>query len=340
MPANTRHSRSRDEEMPYHYDSGGLEFGVSGFSFDGGESGNPSYENREIDLYNYGDWSEVTVEITVTMNGSVNEVFPDDEGPPFPANLIIVIDCEETQTRYKEVVEESPVDRDTFETELTIQRELVRGEVMLTPRLVRTEPCRSGLPYAPNEGMRVAGGESWKLRVDEPEINADGFPFVYRDFSQEGMPPNDLVHSFSRNPNPKMMINNQREGIVEILQSGDTYGFRPNLKNVMKAELGSMLWIQLIILTGTTIAESDDTEFDWQDGVVEELTDGGLGNHLFEEASDYETVSEQLGRSVSEPSELRDFITDLCEAIQLDLQQGQGYKNADEWDYFVDEEAP
>lgn len=334
MPASTRHSRSRDEEMPYHYDPGGLELGISAFSFDGGESGSPDYEDHEINLYKYGDWSEVTVEANVTLNGAVEDVFPDEEGPPFPAELVIVVDCEETQTRYKQVVQQDPVESDTFETELSIQRDLVRGTVVLTPRLVRTEPCREGLPYAPNDGMRVAGGESWELLIDEPEVDADGFPFVYRDFSQESMPSNQLVHSFSRNPNPKMMINNQREGVVDILQSGGTYGFRPNLKDVLKAEIGSMLWIQLVVLTGTTIEETGGTEFDWQDGVVEKLADGNFGDLLFEEASDFDTVSEQLGQSVSEASELREFITDLCEAVQL--YNG----SAEYWDYFVDEEAP
>ena len=334
MPANTRHSRARDEQMPYHYDSGGLELGIVGFSFDGGESGSPDYEDREIDLYNYGNWDELTIEANVAVNRSVDDVFPEEEGPPFPADVVVVVDCEETQTRYKEVVADAPIERESFEGELTIQRDLVRGTVVLTPRLVRTEPCRKGLPYAPNEGMRVAGGESWKLIVDEPELDADGFPFVYRDFSQDAMPPNDLIHSFSRNPNPKMMVNNQREGIVDILQTRGTYGFRPNLKDVLKAEVGSMLWIQLIILTGTTIAETGGTEFDWQEGVIEELVDDDFGDHLFEGATDYETVSERLGQRVSEASELREFITDLCEAVQL--YNG----SADRWDYFVEEEAP
>lgn len=334
MPASTRHSRSQDEEMPYHYDSGGLDFGITGFSFDGGESGSPDYEDHKIKLHNYGDWNEVTVETEVSANGSVDDVFPDEEGPPFPANLVIIVDCEETQTRYKKVVEKAPIKKGSFETEINIQRDLVRGTVVLTPRLVRTEPCRKGLPYAPNEGMRVAGGESWELLIDEPEIDADGFPFVYRDFSQEGMPPNELIHSFSRNPNPKMMINNQREGIVDLLQSGGTYGFRPNLKDVLKAEIGSMLWVQLVVLTGTTIAETGGTEFDWQDGVIEEISDGEFGDHLFNEAGDYETVAERLGQSVSEAAELREFMTDLCEAVQLYNE------SADRWDYFVEEEAP
>lgn len=334
MPANTRQSRSQNEQMPYHYDRGGLEMGISGFSFDAGESGSPDYEDNEINLYEFGDWDEVTVEVNVTVNKTVEDVFPDEEGPPFPAELVVIIDCEETQIRYKEVVEQTPVESDTFDFEINLKRALFRDTVVLTPRLVRTESCREGLPYAPNEGMRVAGGESWELLIDEPEIDADGFPFVYRNFSQEAMPPNELIHSFSRNPNPKMMVNNQREGVVDILQTGGTYGFRPSLKDVLKSEIGSLLWIQLVVLTGTTVAETGGTEFDWQEGVIEELVDEDFGDYLFEDTSDFETLSEQLGQSVSEPSELREFITDLCEAVQLYND------NADHWDYFVDEEAP
>ncbi|EMA25383.1 hypothetical protein [Haloarcula amylolytica] len=334
MPANTRSSKSRDESMPYHYADGCLQFGINGFSFDGGDAGSPDYDDRTIPLYDYGDWSEVTLEGDVTIGNSVERVFPDDEGPPFPAELIVIVDAEETQLRFEKNVADPPVSEGSYDVELTLDRSLLRGDVVMTPRLVRTEPCRKGLPYAPNDGMRVAGGESWTVVVDHPTKDSDGFPFVYRDFSQDGMPSEDLVHSFSKTPNPKMMINDQNENVVDVLQSGNTYGFRPNMKRLLKADFGVSLWIQLVVLTGTTIAEAGEPEFDWQEGVVEEISESELGTHLFDENADYEAVVSELGDRISDPSKLRELITDLCEAVQL----YQGY--AEDLDYFIQEHSP
>lgn len=335
MPANTRRASAADESMPYQYDDG-LAFGISSFSFDGGESGSPDYDDRTLPLYGYGRWDTVEIDVSLTLEDSVTSVFPDEEGPPYPAEPVVVVDCEETQTRYAEAVGDGhpPVGLGTFEETVELQRELFRDTVRLVPRLVRTEPCDTGLPYAPNEGMRVAGGDPWTVRVDEPAEDHDGFPFVYRDFSQESMPPESLVHSLSAHPEEKMMINDQYEGITGVMQSGLTYGFRPNLKRFLKADFGVMLWVQLVLWTGTTIAETGTTEFDWQEGVVQELTTHEFGDYLFDPDADYEAVEERLGAQVNDTSELRDFVGKLFEAAQLYNEYGERLE------YFVDEEAP
>jgi hypothetical protein len=170
--------------------------------------------------------------------------------------------------------------------------------------------------------------------VDEPEKDADGFPFKYRDFSPEGMPSEELAHAFSPNPNPKMMINNQHEGVVDVLQSGGTYGFRPLMKRVLKSDFGSMLWMQLVLHTASTIAETESTEFDWQEGVVVEITETDLCESLFDESLDYDDVVERLGEKVDDTSELRDFVRTLSEAVQLYTDHPTHLNR------FIEEEAP
>lgn len=335
MPANTRHSSARDESMPYKYDQNGLGFGISGFAFGDGESGSPDYDDHTIPLYSYGDWDEVTIEGSVMVENSIERVFPDEEGPPFPAKLIIVVDSEETQIRFAEDIEDSPLGSGTYDVEISLQREMFRGKIVLTPRVVRTESCREGLPYAPNVGMRLAGGESWKLLFDEPEEDGNGFPWKFRDFSQEGVPPVELAHSFSLPPDAKFMINNQQENIVDVMQSStSTGGFRPFLKKALKAEFGAILWIQLVMLTAAELAEGGEPEYDWQEGVIREIATSEIGPHIFDSNVGYEAVADQLGDRVSDPRELRHFITELCEAVQLYNDYGEHI------DYFVEKEKP
>lgn len=333
MPANTRHSNARDESMPYNYESNGLDFGIESFRLDDGEPGTPDYDELVVSPHSYGEWDKLTLSVNVTVGGAVNRAFPDNEGPPYPAKLVLIVDCEQTQMRREIVIEEPPVEIETYEDEIVLKRPLLRGDVSLTPRLVRTEECREGLPFAPNAGMRVAGGKGWTVEVDEPKESADGFPFVYRDFSQESMPSADLLHSFSRNPDPKMMINDQNENVVDVLQSGLTYGFRPNMKRNLKARFGSMLWIQLVVSTASTIAESGEPEFSWQEGVVLELVEEDFGDPIVGEVS-YDEAVDRLGGRVSEPTELREFISDLCCSVQL-------YNDvAEHLDYFIGEHTP
>jgi hypothetical protein len=319
--------------MPYNYEGNALDFGITSFSLDGGDPGEPDYDEQVVSPHEYGEWDEVELSVNVTVGGSVRRAFPDNEGPPYPAKLVLVLDCEQTQMRREIVIEDAPVDTETFEEEVTLDRRLLRGDVSLTPRLVRTEECREGLPYAPNAGMRVAGGRGWTVEVDEPEESADGFPFVYRDFSQESMPSEDLLHAFSRNPDPKMMINDRNENVVDVLQSGLTYGFRPNMKRNLKARFGSMLWIQIVVSTASTIAESGQPEFSWQEGVVLELVEEDFGDPIVGEEVDYDGAVEELGHRVSDPAEMREFVSDLCRSVQL-------YNDAAKHlDYFIQEHS-
>jgi hypothetical protein len=94
-----------------------------------------------------------------------------------------------------------------------------------------------------------------------------------------------------------------------------------------------MLWIQLVMSTASTIAESGQPEFDWQEGVVLRLADKEFGTYLLD-TSEYDEVVKKLGANVSDAGKLRDFVADLCRAVQL-------YNDAGErLDYFIGEEAP
>ncbi|MFC7233396.1 hypothetical protein ACFQMM_22295 [Saliphagus sp. GCM10025308] len=163
--------------------------------------------------------------------------------------------------------------------------------------------------------MRIAGGDVWKVHVDEPEESGTGFPFLYRDFS-DGDYPEGAVHLLKQNPRePAVLVNMLNQPIVDVLETKTFYSFDAYLKNVIKAELGTSTWIQLVIHTATTIAESDEPQYEWQEGLIKEI-----GPYLYEDAS-YEETVENLGEVVSEPDELRSFIRELNVAVQLYLDQ-------------------
>lgn len=326
MSSDIRRASASVDNLPYRYRDEAIDFGVDEFAVGDGDPGKPNYDDRTIPLYKYESWEQASISVSLTI-GEDDVDFLFDGDSPYEAKLIVAVDSEATQTRYEVVVEDAPFVAGTHEREVILERELLRETITLTPRLVRSTDSTHGLPYAPKRGMRVAGGNPWKAHVDEPEESGTGFPFVYRDFS-EGDYPEGAVHTLRRNPaEPAVFVNKCYEPIVDVLQTQTFYSFDAYLKDVVKAEMGTATWMQLVLHTGATIAESGEPEFDWQEGVVEEIAP-----YLYDSDLDYETTVERLGEDVSDPARLRTFVMDLNDAVQLYVDQaGQLEKFVEEF---------
>lgn len=344
MTSSTRSER-RERNFPYHFAANGLEFGVEEFQIDG-SSAEPDYDAMIVPLYKFDGWDSSSLSVAVNIGESTlsslfgeverwemaldhyNRNLEDDE---FPAKLTVVVECKETQNRY-EVEVANPVSPGTHSSTITLDRDEIRGQVSLTPSLVRTEDSDEGLPYAPNRGMRMATGTSWVVLADLPGEDGNGFPTAFRDFSQEGLPDESLVHSLrASSENPKVLVNELNEPIVDVLTVNGNSGFRPYMREVVSGEIAMMTWIQLVIHTAATIADEGEPEFPWQEGVVEELSE-----HLFEDDLEYEAAVDRLGEQVSEPGNLPEFVRRLSHAVQLydEIEQAENLNR------FIDKEAP
>jgi hypothetical protein len=82
-----------------------------------------------------------------------------------------------------------------------------------------------------------------------------------------------VVGDRERNPGePAVLVNKCHDPIVDVLQTETFFSPDAYLKEVIKAEMGTATWMQLVVHTAATIAESGEPEFDWQEGVIEEIT--------------------------------------------------------------------
>ena len=322
MTSNVRRASASADDLPYRYREEAIEFEVEEFSVNGGEPGTADAD-RSVPLYKYEPWEEASLSVSMTVEeDDLDFVFDGDS--PYDAKLIVVVDSEATQMRYEKVVQDDSgpdqFSAGTYKDQLELEHKLLRGAVTLTPRIVRTS--NSELPYAPKKGMRVVGGEPWKVLVDESETSGVGFPFVYRDFS-DGDYPEGAVHALRRNPSdPAVLVNKVHEPIVDILQTETFYSADAYLKDVIKAEMGTSTWIQLVVYTAATIAESGEPEFNWQEGVIEEISP-----YLYDDDPDYEIAVERLGNEFSSPNDIQMFVLNLNEAVQLYTEQAQQLNN-------------
>lgn len=343
--ARISHEQRRERNYPYKFAGNGLEFGVQEFEI-GGSTGDPNYDEMIVPLYKFDGWDEASLSVDVTVEESTLERLFGDverwemalehydrnlEEDEYPAKISIIVECKQTQDRY-EVEVENPVSAGSHEATIEFDRDEIRGPVTLKPSLVRTEDSDDGLPYAPNRGMKMATGTEWTVVADLLDEDGNGFPTAFRDFSEDGRPPEGLIHDLhSASKNPKVLVNELNEPIVDVLTTNGNAGFRPYMREVVAGEIASMTWIQLVVHTASTIADEGEPEFAWQEGVVEEISE-----YIFDEDLEYEQAVERLGEQVDDPSNLPGFIRDLNRAVQLYDEIGQ----PENLNRFIEKEAP
>jgi hypothetical protein len=332
MPSsNQRESTTSKAGHPYHYAESGVDLGIEGFALNGNRDnlGSPDYDARVVDVTGYGSWQDVTIVGDVSVEEStLKRLIPVSEYDEPPVKTIIKIDTLDTQRRLPNVVDSGPLKPigteppRSFDFEHTFAREDVHNEVLLEPRLVRTEDCEEGLPFAPSAGMHVATGNPWVVKVDSTDTEGDGFPSMYQDFSDDDHELNkELVHALQGSrQDPTVVVNSHHDKIVDVLDSGRGGGFRPRMRKVVGAEISTMTYVQLVLHTAGTIAENGECEYDWQKGLLIELDD-----HLYPEL-DVEETETKLGDAV-QPQNLREFSDHLNQALQLYTKQSSHLSN-------------
>jgi hypothetical protein len=327
MTPNVRRATANDDDLPYRYRDNAIDFEITEVQVDDGEPASPGGDDETLELYHYEPWDEA--ELSVSLSVDLSDLDHVCEGDsPYDAKLIVVVDSTATQLRYECVVDEAPLTEGSFTNRIELESNLFREDVSLTPRIVTTEDAADGLPYAPKEGMRLAGGNTWKIHFDEPEESGTGFPFRYRDFS-EGDYPEGAIHLLKNDAkNPAVLVNSCNEPIVDVLETTGFANWNPRFKEVVKSDIGTSTWIQLVVHTATSIAENEEPQYTWQEGVIEEI-----GEYLYEDKT-YDSIVDELGESVSEPRELRNFIRELNVAVQHYLDQASHYNT------FIEEHQP
>lgn len=325
-----KQSTTSNAGQPYHYADEAIELSPDQFSINGDEPGTPEVADNEIDVTGYGTWDSLTVEGTLTLEEStLKRVLPDEEYDAPPVRLMLKIDTLDTQRRVPKIVADGPLapigteEVRSYEFSCTFDWNDVYDSIALEPRLVRTEDCDVGLPYAPKSGMHVSNGQEWLVRIGEEESTGEGFPSMYQDFSDDDFEYDErLVHVLGGSrSDPKVLVNSANDPIVDVLESGRGGGFRPRMRKIVASEISTMSYVQLLLHTAGTVAENGECEYGWQRGLIDELDD-----YLYPDLSAEETEN-RLGEQVADPGNLRDFAMDVNQALQLYTDQSGNLNN-------------
>lgn len=325
MPQHSQ--RHRSTTLPFNYRESGLSFDLDTYSVDGGEKTDIDLRpgQGEIDIApalapaedeKVPQWEEVTLQGELEISEeTVEAVFPEDERSLPPAKLYVTVRCHETIYRSRVLVSESDTTPGTYEVEIPLRKDDLRGTVELRPYLVRTEDQDENREYATKENFRVASGKIYNVVLDRaldeepPAIDGERI-----DFSQAShLPGGDKLYylDFRNESRPKLWINSDHPRITEVLQSRGSVGAEARMRDVVLDEVSYGVWVQLIVRAGTAIDENGEVEHEWQQTVLETFARNMYG------VSDLEEATRRLRSDLSET----DALPHVIQRIDNELQE-------------------
>lgn len=329
------------QSLPHAYDRDALEFVVEEFRLNGrplGDKGELNEEDRYLSIVDEDGWSSLELRGRVEVGeDTIKEVFPPDEWKEIPGKLALVKTNRLAINRSRELLAVPPLEEGSESFEIEINRENHRGRIDLEPYLVRaTERDPGASNCASKVGARLANGDMWTIRLDDPTYGGGLLMPSIEDFSSSDRYPDERhIHYLSLNDprNPQLYLNQEHPRVVKILENEGTTHGKARLRDVLYDYIEHSVWNQLLVQTARDLdTDTAETSYDWQEDVL-----GIFLDDLYPDIGDDEEAKLRLATDVRNVEDLPTVMERIERAVhrQYDLPLDttklieEGIQNAD-----------
>lgn len=162
---------------------------------------------------------------------------------------------------------------DKYEHHITLKRDDLRGEVMITPYLVRTLTGQRRPGHAWRKGAWLATAEPWILCIDEQKPPAgNNLEILRRRFSEDPeIPPADRANWFYlqlEGETPRLLLNDEHTELMRALHDTSTKGKRAAVRNALFELLDATVWPALLLHAARAWKENEGAAYQWQTNVL------------------------------------------------------------------------
>lgn len=335
--ADSKSQKLRETVLPYPYREGGLSLEIEEYWIEDGDPVelDPKPGESTVDLaVNEADpWNEARIRGSVTLPREViDSVFPPDERESPPGKLYVALRCRETIYRDRVGVydpsESAGIEPGKHDFEVVLDIDDLRGSVELHPYLVRSSPGEGEDGFATTPNVRLAGGGSWRIVVDdEDEGESRLIDGEEAEFSEhDHLPAQGRLYDldFRNAESPKLWINSDHSRIVDLLHADGSVGAEARMRDVVLDQIQGGVWPQLIVRAAADVDDQGEPRHEWEEAVLnifardltneEDTTQAAL--QLGEDLEDPENVAvlmERIDGSIQDYIDPRDQLINLVE---------------------------
>lgn len=219
-------------------------------------------------------WQELTLGVHVELSPEVlGRVLHADEASRPPVALVLALRCREAFLSRSHRVTPGDPAAGLYECTLALQRDDLRGEVSITPYLVRTSSGVRRPGYAWRRGAWLATGEVWTINVDElrPRIG-DNLEVLRKRFSEAPeVPHSDRANWFLLQLDggaPRLLLNEEHADLMRALYDDSAKGRRAAVRDALYDRLDAAVWPALLLYAARAWLDGDGDVSPWQENVL------------------------------------------------------------------------
>lgn len=260
-------SRHLERFMPYACDRGGLVIRSVRAAMDGearGEltSGDPLPSASS-------PWDTLNLAVALERRADLKGLLhPDELGAPAVA-LVLAVRCRATFLSIPHCIQHPDPTANKYEYVITLRRNEIRGEVTITPFLVRTMPHTRSAGLASRKGAWLASGDPWIVHVDESKPPpGNGLDVVRKRFSEvPGISPSDHHNWLALQldgASPRLFLNEEHSAVINALYDTTKRGKRAAVREALYDQVSAVVWPSLLLHAARAWQENDGDIYPWQ----------------------------------------------------------------------------
>ena len=164
-----------------------------------------------------------------------------------PGDASLVLRSTSASSRTRQLIEPTS-ETSPFERVFTCTFDLtsVRGSIELEPLLVLSRNLPPSPGNAHVKGSVLATGEAVIVVIDptDPPVGPS-LPIEWRSFEEEPMFPDENLFHLESDPDPKLFLNSDIDGLHSVLMSKGTHGRDARIRDAVFAQIVLQVWTSL-----------------------------------------------------------------------------------------------
>jgi hypothetical protein len=327
------------QSLPHTYGRQDLSVEIDEVRLDGNEIGERGEIDRDDQFLSVVDapaWATLEIQGTVEVEfETIREIFPPEEYDDPPGRLALVKTNRLAISRSRNILVEAPLEEGEHEFEIRIARDDFRGTVTVEPYVVRSASREKGASNcATKVGSRIADGEPWMVRLDDPSDGGGLLMPIIEDFGDtDRLPDDNHIHYLSLDEprNPQLYLNRGHPQVVNVLKNEGGRGGSPRLRDLLYDYIEHSVWTQLLLQTARDAdPDTGETAHHWQDDVVEIFNDDLYPKldqqmtavQIAEDIRNMEDLPALVGKIERAVHQRYDIPTDTTKLIEEAIQNG------------------
>jgi len=256
--------------MPYASDRGGLALHHVRAAIDG----EPRGELASGTPLSTGPWETLTLSLALELRaGVLTRVLHADELHEPPVAIVLAVRCPATFLSLPQCVKHPNPSTDKYEHVISLRRNEIRGEVSITPHLVRTTTRTPRPGFAARKGAWLAKGDPWILHTDETKPRqGHNLEILRKRFSEvQGILPADHHNWFALQldgASPRLFLNDEHSAVMAALYDTSTRGKRAAVREALFDQIDATVWPTLLLHAARAWHDTDGDTYAWQENIL------------------------------------------------------------------------